>query len=75
LQRFLADAGVTALTHYPIAIHRQEGYPWGGLADKRPLLPNTEWNAAQCLSLPMYPEMIDDEVSYVIETVKKWSNK
>ncbi len=26
---FLVKAGVDAKTHYSIAIHQQEGYPWG----------------------------------------------
>src|SRR5947209_7722077 len=29
LERFLLDNGVDAKLHYPIAIHQQEGYPWG----------------------------------------------
>ena len=72
LQRYLAGEGVTALTHYPIAIHQQEGYPWGRPAEEHPTLPNTEWSAARCLSLPMYPELTDEEVSYTIEAIKRW---
>src|SRR5438876_7461197 len=29
LQDYLDSKGITALTHYPIAIHQQEGFPWG----------------------------------------------
>jgi len=29
LQAYLESEGIVALTHYPIAIHQQEGYPWG----------------------------------------------
>ena len=32
-----------------------------------PHVPNCEQNAAQCLSLPMFPELTDDEVDYTIE--------
>jgi dTDP-4-amino-4,6-dideoxygalactose transaminase len=71
LQQYLENAGIVALTHYPIAIHQQEGYPWGCLAEMNPALPNTEWSSARCLSLPMYPELTDQEVQYVIETIKK----
>jgi dTDP-4-amino-4,6-dideoxygalactose transaminase len=31
LQQYLESQGITALTHYPIAIHQQEGFP-GGMA-------------------------------------------
>ena len=36
LEKFLVEEGVDAKLHYPIAIHQQEGYPWGKLADARP---------------------------------------
>ena len=75
LERFLLDAGVDAKLHYPITIHQQEGYPWGQLADPRPNVPNCERNAAQCLSLPMFPELTDDEVDYTIEKCVEWDRK
>src|SRR6266567_3717969 len=31
LEKFLLEQGVDVKLHYPIAIHRQEGYPWGQL--------------------------------------------
>jgi len=75
LEKFLIEQGVDAKLHYPIAIHQQEGYPWGHLADTRPNVPNCERNAAQCLSLPMFPELTDDEVDYTIEKVVEWDRK
>ena len=57
LSQFLIDHGIDAKQHYPIAIHQQEGYPWGKLADAHPHVPNAERNAAQCVSLPMFPEL------------------
>ena len=75
LEKFLLEHGVDAKLHYPIAIHQQEGYPWGQLADPRPNVPNCERNAAQCLSLPMFPELTDDEVDYTIEKCVEWDRK
>ena len=75
LEKFLLEQGVDAKLHYPIAIHQQEGYPWGQLADPRPNVPNCERNAAQCLSLPMFPELTDDEVDYTIEKCVEWDRK
>jgi dTDP-4-amino-4,6-dideoxygalactose transaminase len=72
LERFLLDNGVDAKLHYPIAIHQQEGYPWGKRADLKPHVPNSEQNAATCLSLPMFPELTDDEVDYTIEQCVRW---
>ncbi len=35
LLEFLNDNGIDAKCHYPIAIHQQEGYPWGKQAVHR----------------------------------------
>jgi dTDP-4-amino-4,6-dideoxygalactose transaminase len=75
LEKFLVNAGVDAKIHYPIAIHQQEGYPWGQAADAKPNVPNCEKNAAQCLSLPMFPELTNDEVDYAIEQCVKWDRQ
>jgi len=40
LTQFLVAAGIDAKMHYPIAIHKQEGYPWNKLADLKPHVPN-----------------------------------
>src|SRR5438067_2199081 len=69
LQEYLASRGITALTHYPIAIHRQDGFPWGREARVHPL-PLTEQSAARVLSLPMYPELTKQEVKYVAEPIR-----
>jgi dTDP-4-amino-4,6-dideoxygalactose transaminase len=72
LQSYLQSKGITALTHYPIAIHQQEGFPWGRPA-RIGALPVTEKSAASVLSLPMYPELTDQEVGRVIEEVLNWA--
>ena len=33
---------------------------------------NAEQNAATCVSLPMFPELREDEVDYVIAKVQEW---
>jgi len=79
LQEFLKAKGVIALTNYPIAIHQQEGFPFGpeqgwpyAGGDPKPVLPETEKNAAQCLTLPIYPELTRDEAKYVADCVMEW---
>jgi dTDP-4-amino-4,6-dideoxygalactose transaminase len=69
---FLNDQGVNAKCHYPVAIHQQEGYPWGKAAEIRGGVPNSEWNAANCVSLPMFAELRQDEIDYTIERVREW---
>lgn len=75
LTQFLNDNGIDAKQHYPIAIHQQEGYPWGRLADAHPHVPNAERNAAQCVSLPMFPELTAEEVDYTIEKLREFDAK
>ena len=72
LQAYLQSKGITALTHYPIAIHQQEGFPWGRPA-RVGALPVTEKSAASVLSLPMYPELTNREVERVIAEVLDWA--
>ena len=69
---FLVKAGVDAKTHYSIAIHKQDGYPWGKGARIVGSVANAEQNAATCVSLPMYPELKAEEVDYVAAKVLEW---
>ena len=75
LQAYLNAQGITALTHYPIAIHQQEGYPWGHGARIVGSLKHSEESAARVLSLPMFPELTGEEVQAVIEAVVAWDKK
>ncbi|MFC1451886.1 DegT/DnrJ/EryC1/StrS family aminotransferase [Verrucomicrobiota bacterium] len=72
LLKFLIDNGVDAKTHYSIAIHKQEGFPWGKEYEIVGSVENAERNAASCVSLPMYPELTEDEVDYVVEKCLEW---
>lgn len=75
LVNFLVKEGIDAKTHYSIAIHKQAGYPWGKDARIAGSVANAEQNAATCVSLPMFPELQEDEVDYVISKVKEWDAK
>ncbi|HUJ20771.1 MAG TPA: DegT/DnrJ/EryC1/StrS family aminotransferase [Bryobacteraceae bacterium] len=73
LLNFLNENGVDAKCHYPIAIHQQEGYPWGKQARIAGPIPHSERNAACCVSLPMFPELTQEEVDYVIGKILEWN--
>jgi len=72
LQDYLKLRDITALTHYPIAIHQQEGFPWGKDARIAGSLKNAEASAARVLSLPIFPEITSQEVQAVIDGVVEW---
>ena len=69
---FLVQNGIDAKTHYSIAIHKQDGYPWGKAARTVGTVAHAERNAASCVSLPMYPELTEAEVDYVVAKVLEW---
>ncbi|MDO8685332.1 MAG: DegT/DnrJ/EryC1/StrS family aminotransferase [Clostridiales bacterium] len=66
---YLVSKGIDAKTHYSIPIHLQAGFPWGKSARLSGSLANAEKNAASCISLPIFPELTDAEVDYVIDAV------
>ena len=59
----LAEHGVGTGIHYPLPIHLQEAYRDRGFA--RGAFPVTEALAPRVLSLPMYPELTEDDVKRV----------
>lgn len=63
LQDWLSGQGVETLIHYPTPPHRQGAYATGAS------LPIAEQLADEVLSLPIGPQMTDDEVARVIAAV------
>lgn len=56
--------------HYPVPCHLQKAY--SHLGYKVGDCPNAEYLAAHCATLPLFPEMTDEEVDKVIEIVNKY---
>ena len=63
----LADAGVGTIAHYPVPIHLQAAYADLGLGEGA--FPVAERAAAQVFSLPLFPQLRDDEIDYVCDVV------
>lgn len=63
----LAAAGIESGIHYPIPISRQGAYAELGLAAGA--FPVTEASAARLLSLPMFPEISQDQIARVVGAV------
>src|SRR3990170_255284 len=60
LKAFLAERGIGTGIHYPVPIHMQESAQFLGYREGE--LPITEKVAQEVLSLPMYPELTDEQV-------------
>ena len=69
LLEYLHDRGIMAGIHYPIPVHLQEAYeeyaPTAGL-------PVTEKVASEILSLPIYPELSDEQLDEVVAGVHSY---
>lgn len=68
LLRHLNDKGIAARIYYPVPMHLQPCYK--GLGYHIGSLPVAEQAAERILSLPVYPELDDKQVDYVIKTVR-----
>jgi dTDP-3-amino-3,4,6-trideoxy-alpha-D-glucose transaminase len=64
----LAARGVGALVHYPVPVHLQPAYRDRLAAPGA--LPVTESAAHAVLSLPMYPQLMDEQVRLVADAVR-----
>lgn len=67
LFNFLKEKGVETLIKDPIPLHHQ---PALGLSNFS--LPYTEQLAKEVISLPMYPELKNEQIEYVIDCIKKF---
>ena len=70
LMKYLNDNNINPGLHYPIPCHLQKAY--SDLGHKEGDFPNSEYLASHCLSLPMFAELTNAEVDYVIETLNKY---
>jgi dTDP-4-amino-4,6-dideoxygalactose transaminase len=73
MMNYLKENGVDTRIHYPIPIHLQKaaknlGYKIGDF-------PITENFSKTMISLPIYPELTDEEVYFIIEKVNSFNSK
>ena len=70
LQTFLQEQKISTGLHYPVPLHLQECFKFFGY--KRGDFPETEMLADSGLSLPMYPELTDEQIEYVSNAILKY---
>jgi dTDP-4-amino-4,6-dideoxygalactose transaminase len=68
LMSALGEKGVSCGIHYPIPIHLTEAYKFMGLG--KGSFPAAEKCAEEFLSLPMYPELSEEQIEYVCAAIK-----
>lgn len=70
LQQYLQQQGIGTLIHYPVPPHLQKAY--SELNGKPGDYPIAEEIANTCLSLPMFPGMTDEEITYVSSHIQQF---
>ena len=70
LKKYLEERGIQCGIHYPIPVHLQPPYQRRGF--KKGMFPNSERCAEEVLSLPMHPNLRDEEVNYIVENIKQF---
>jgi dTDP-4-amino-4,6-dideoxygalactose transaminase len=69
LRAKLLERGIETSVHYPLAIHQQPVIESYGFT--RQELDHTETIARECISLPLYPEMPDEDVDQVVAALRE----
>jgi dTDP-4-amino-4,6-dideoxygalactose transaminase len=68
LQKYLDTKGISTGLHYPVPLHQQKAF--SHLNYKNGDFPVTEKVSDEILSLPMYPELTDEQIHYVCSSIK-----
>ena len=70
LREHLEADGISSGIHYPIPVHMQRGF--SNLGYKEGDLPETERVCREVISLPMYPELADETVTRIADSVRQF---
>jgi len=71
LCKHLESKGIQTMVYYPLSLHLQEVYKY--LGHKPGDFLNSEQAQGQVLSLPMYPELSDEQIEEVLREIKGFS--
>lgn len=68
LVEYLASNGISTQIYYPIPCHLQKAYSFLGYTEG--YFPNAEQLAKETISLPMFPELSWDEITFIAQKIK-----
>jgi len=70
LRKFLTDRKIGTEVYYPLPLHLQPVFAYLGLREGD--LPVAERAAKEVLALPMFPELTEDEIGFVVASVAEF---
>ncbi len=71
LREYLKQNEISSGVYFPVPFHLQKVYE--NLGYKKGDMPNAEFVGNHSMVLPMFPELIQEEIDKVIETVNRWN--
>jgi len=73
LFNFLMSKEISTGVHYPLPLHLQEVYKDRGYAPGD--FPNAELVSKKVMSLPIYPELSKDNISYIVSSIGEFYSR
>ena len=70
LRKFLSERKIGSEVYYPVPFHRQKCFAY--LEPKDEDYPVSNRACAESLALPIYPELSDEQIVYVVRNVKEF---
>jgi dTDP-4-amino-4,6-dideoxygalactose transaminase len=70
LRTFLTGKEIGTEIYYPLSLHEQNCFK--ELGHKKGDFPNSETAAAETVALPIYPELAEEQIAYVAESIKSF---
>jgi dTDP-4-amino-4,6-dideoxygalactose transaminase len=71
LAKYLSEHGIQTLIHYPVPVHCQKAFPY---KTTKPFTSSIYFSDT-ILSLPLYPELRDSDVDYIVSIVNSFESK
>ncbi len=70
---YMESKGIATALHYKMPVHLQKAF--ANLNIKKGSLPITENTVSRNVSLPMFPEITEEQIRYVCDTIKEYFNR
>jgi len=73
LRKFLGENNIATEIYYPLPLHLQDCF--ASLGHKKGDFPESEKAADETIALPVFPELTEEQLNYVGETIAQFMGK